>query len=111
MSTKNKQAHGSEKYKFIMRKESKLPAVDESKIESLLNELIEDYKSGKPEIVSFGNSVLKPGANLTEEAAKAIKYLLTEHGIVGLEDKRYQDMAKILLDAVNRIASSSSEPQ
>ena len=100
MTIKNKQTPRSEKYKSIRRKE-----VDESKIKSLLDELLEDYKSR--EIVSFKESVLKPDANPIEEAAKAIKDLLAEHGIV-LEDKKYHDMAKSLLDTVNRIASSSN---
>ena len=100
MTIKNKQTSASEKYKSIRRKEIELPAADESKIKSLLDELLEDYKSG--EVVSFKKSALEPDANPIEEAAKAIKVLLTEHGIV-LEDKKYQDMAKSLLDTVNSL--------
>ncbi|EET90539.1 MAG: hypothetical protein LVQ97_05285 [Candidatus Micrarchaeales archaeon] len=106
MAPRNKQTPKPEEYSSIMRKESKSQSVaSDSKIESLLNELIEDYIAGK--VVRFNEGAPKPNANRKEEAAKAIKDLLDEHGIRKSEGECL-NMAETFLHAIDKLSSSDA---
>lgn len=89
-----------QEHKFITGEEGdSVSVINDPNVVSLLKELLEDYESGK--IVSLKENALGPNENRTELAAKAIKVLMTEHGIRVLEDQKYLDMARVLLDTVD----------